>query len=211
MGGVVLPLARVCLLAAVLLAHLAASTRVLRTSGARWDLHELWFRGPYLKEVGSPNPFTEFQLTVTFKHETTGIKVKVPGFFAADGRSAHTGATAGRVWIARFTPSRTGLWTFRVAFVKGRYAAVTGKGQPVAFNGRTGRFSVKEQTAAKNPDLRAKGRLQYVGQRYFRYANGEYKLKLGTNTPVGYRPSAPITSCAFLFRANAFLPRACAP
>lgn len=160
----------------------------LVTDGTRWDTHELHFEGPMLSETAKPNPFTDYRMDVRFRHAASGVVFVVPGFFAADGRAADTSASEGRVWIARFTPSRTGSWAWSVRFITGSFAATTGKGKAVGFNGAKGAFTVKE-SAAKWPDLRSMGRLQYVGTRYFRFANGRTFLKLGTNTPenlLGY-------------------------
>lgn len=172
-----------------LLVTLVTAQRRLFTRGRRWDTHEVHIRGPILSETGTPNPFFNFRLDCRFTHQASGVSFSVPGFFAADGRAAHTSATRGRVWIVRFTPSRTGRWVYRVRFVRGFRAAITGRGRAVKFEGsNTGRFWVRE-TTVKWPDLRSHGRLQYVGQRYFRYSDGHYMLKLGTNTPenlLGY-------------------------
>lgn len=177
-----------CYLLLALLAHAVPAARVLFTRGRRWDTHELHFSGPPLSETGSPNPFTDFRLDVRFIHVGSGVAYDVPGFFAADGRAAHTSATKGKIWIVRFTPPRTGRWNYRVSFVRGYRAAITGRGRNTHFNGYKARFWVRE-TNVKWPDLRSHGRLQYVGQRYFRFANGQYIMKLGTNTPenlLGY-------------------------
>jgi len=164
------------------------AAKVLTETGTRWDTHELQFQGPISSETGTPNPFTHYRLDVRFQHVSSGVVYVVPGFFAADGNAGQTGATEGRVWAARFTPSRTGTWTYGARFIAGEFAATTGKGGAAAFSGEKGTFEVKESTA-KWPDLRSHGRLQYVGTRYFRFANGRTFLKMGTNTPenlLGY-------------------------
>ena len=154
----------------------------------RWHTLTLLFRGPRTSETAVPNPFLHFRLDVVFAHAGSAFEARVPGFYAADGAAAHTSAAAGDAWAARFTPPRTGAWTYRAEFLEGPRAAVTAEGRPAYFHGDAGSFHVAE-TRASPPDLRASGRLQYVGQRYFRHANGEYRLKLGTNTPenlLGY-------------------------
>ena len=154
----------------------------------RWNIHSAKFIGPRLKENGFPNPFTDFVLECVYTHELTGEKLYVPGYFAADGNAAMTGASAGRVWICRFTPARTGVWHLKVSFRAGEDAVFGKESIPTAFDGATISIFVEENNV-QEPDLRSKGRLQYVGQRYFQFANGEYMMKLGTNTPenlLGY-------------------------
>ena len=51
----------------------------------------LTFRGPKSDEAATPNPFRDYRLNVTFRSGDT--KLVVPGFFAADGQAAETGAT----------------------------------------------------------------------------------------------------------------------
>eukprot|EP00178_Gracilaria_changii_P007849 TRINITY_DN2447_c0_g1_i1.p1 TRINITY_DN2447_c0_g1~~TRINITY_DN2447_c0_g1_i1.p1 ORF type:complete len:650 (+),score=68.12 TRINITY_DN2447_c0_g1_i1:904-2853(+) len=162
---------------------LACSVSVSPAEPARWELITVDFDGLQTSEVAEPNPFTNFRLDVTFSHAASGVKHVVPGFYAADGNAAYTSAISGNVWRVRFTPSRTGKWSYTASFRKGHYIAVKDiEGTPASFDGERGEFVVGVRTF-QPPDLRAKGRLQYVGQRYYRYANGEYKLKLGTNTP----------------------------
>lgn len=147
------------------------------------------FKGPETSELATPNPFLDFRLDVVFTHGASTAAYIVPGFYAADGEAAQSGEDSGNVWAVRFTPGRTGKWTYVAAFREGTDIAVTpDTGERGYFDGEKGEFEVGESDA-QEPDLRAKGRLQYVGQRYYRFANGEYKLKLGTNTPenlLGY-------------------------
>ena len=148
----------------------------------RWTIHSAKFIGPHLSETGYPNPFTDFVLECVYTHELTGEKMLVPGFFAADGDAAMTGASSGRVWICRFSPARTGIWHLKVSFRTGEDAVFGKNSVPTAFDGATTSILVEENDV-REPDLRSKGRLQYVGQRYLQFSNGEYMMKLGTNTP----------------------------
>lgn len=177
----------------LLLLHLLTCTHaatVSPSSPRRWDTLTLSFQGPSLSERGLPNPFLDFRLDVLFTHPPSAASFLVPGFYAADGDAAHSAADSGNVWCVRFTPSRTGNWTYTAVFKAGADVAVDpDAGEGKHFDGDAGHFNVAEADA-QDPDLRAKGRLQYVGQRYYRFANGEYKLKLGTNSPenlLGYR------------------------
>ncbi len=47
------------------------------------------------KETAPDNPFLDFRLNVTFSHADKHYRV--PGFYAADGNAAQTGASSG--WI----------------------------------------------------------------------------------------------------------------
>ncbi|PXF47318.1 hypothetical protein BWQ96_02931 [Gracilariopsis chorda] len=174
---------RALILAFIFLAASVRAGTLIPKQPSRWELITIDFEGPETSEVSNPNPFTDYRLDVKFVHEASGVKHVVPGFYAADGNAAHTSAEKGNVWRVRFKTARTGKWMYIASFHKGNFiAAKRIEGTPVFFNGENGHFHV---TAKKFdvPDLRSKGRLQYVGQRYYRYANGEYKLKLGTNTP----------------------------
>jgi len=152
----------------------------------RWHKVTLTLAGPFAHERDErPNPFTDYCMTVTFRHESGSPVYTVPGYFAADGRAADTGARSGTAWRAHLAPDKTGVWTYRISFLKGKHAAVGGSGaRPLApYHGRSGRFTVAE-TDKTGRDLRAKGRLEYVGKRYLRFADtGEYFLKQGADAP----------------------------
>jgi hypothetical protein len=77
-----------------------------------------------------------------------------------------------------------GTWQYTIAFTQGSNVAVNGGGTPLApYHGLTGTFEIGPTDKAGN-DLRAKGRLQYVGERYLRFAgSGEYFLKVGADAP----------------------------
>ena len=153
----------------------------------QWHKVTLTFNGPQASETdGSPNPFTDYRLTVTFTHESGTPRYEVPGYFAADGDAANTSATSGNKWRAHVSPDKTGRWNWRASFVSGPGVAITpmAAGQAVApVDGATGTFEI----AASNktaPDFRARGRLQYVGKHYLRFAgSGEYFLKAGPDSP----------------------------
>ncbi|MDZ4699088.1 MAG: DUF5060 domain-containing protein [Rhodothermales bacterium] len=149
-----------------------------------WHRVTLSFDGPAASETGPPNPFMDYRMDVTFQHGDT--RFVVPGFYAGDGDAAETGAEAGGVWRAHFAPDMVGTWTYAVSFRVGPGVAVADDpavGQPGAFDGQTGSFEVGPSDKTGR-DFRGKGRLEYAGERYFRFAgNGEYFLKGGTDSP----------------------------
>jgi Domain of unknown function (DUF5060) len=65
------------------------------------------------------NPFTNYLLNLTFTHNATGKAFLVPGYFAADGNSANSGASSGNVWLCHFAPDEEGWWNWTVSFVTG--------------------------------------------------------------------------------------------
>jgi hypothetical protein len=153
----------------------------------QWHKVTVTLDGPFAHEKDSaPNPFTDYALVVTFRHASgTPIHV-VPGYFAADGNAANTSAESGTQWRAHLSPDRPGTWAYRVSFLQGRSAAIDpeAKAEPLApFDGQTGLFEIMPSDKAGR-DFRAKGRLEYVGQRYLRFAGtGEYFLKAGADAP----------------------------
>ncbi len=153
----------------------------------QWHKITLTIEGPEASETDSPggiNPFTDYAMTVRFAHESGAPVREVPGYFAADGMAAETSATEGSKWRAHLSPDKTGSWSYRVSFARGAGAAVGGVGDPLPpFDGIGGRFEVGPSDKAE-PDFRARGRLQYVGERYLRFAgDGTYFLKAGPDAP----------------------------
>lgn len=158
---------------------------VVQGQQKRWHPLTVTVDGPCASETGTPNPFLDYRLTVTFAHEESGTRVTVPGYFAADGNAAHTGASAGTAWRVHFTPRRTGTWTFEVAFRSGDGVALSGApdaGRPTDYDGQSGRFEIVP-TDKSGRDHRGKGMLQYVGERYLRFDDGTYFLKGGADSP----------------------------
>jgi len=160
------------------------------TTYQKWHPITLSFEGPQTSEQAEDNPFLNYRLLVTFRQGDHSYNV--PGFYAADGNAAETSADSGNVWQVHFTPDRVGEWNYEVSFRTGENIAVSddpGAGEAVAFNGRTGTFEVLPADTSGN-DLRARGRLRYVGERYLRFAEtDEYFLKGGAGSPenlLGY-------------------------
>ncbi|MEZ4700758.1 MAG: DUF5060 domain-containing protein [Rhodothermales bacterium] len=143
--------------------------------------------GPTADEGGTPNPFLDYRFEVVFSQAE--LSVTVPGYFAADGNAAETGATGGNKWRAHFIPPRTGTWTFRTSFRSGTDVAIDTSptaGTAVAeYDDIFGSFSITE-TDKTGPDFRGKGKLRFVGQRYLQFDNGDYYIKGGTDSPENF-------------------------
>ncbi len=151
-----------------------------------WHKITVDLSGPYAHELdNAPNPFTDNRMTVTFTH-SDGQRVTVPGYFAADGNAANTSAPDGTVWRALFAPGKSGEWTYDVSFVQGKNAALDAntEAKPLAdFDGKHGQFQV-EASDKQGRDLRAHGRLDYVGKHYLQFAGSkEYFIKAGADAP----------------------------
>jgi len=142
----------------------------------QWHAVALTFDGPASSETAAPNPFTDYRLDVTFTGPS-GQVYRVPGYYAADGDAADTGATSGNKWRVSFCPDAAGSWHYAATFVTGLKIAAqpTGGSSAGYFDGATGTFAV-----APTGD---KGKLEYVGEGYLRYRNGTPFLKSGSNIP----------------------------
>jgi hypothetical protein len=88
----------------------------------------------------------------------------------------------------RFTPDRTGTWNYTVSFRTGDDVAMSLQseaGQPAHFDGASGSFEISESGASAE-SFRSKGFLQYVGERYLRFQNGDPFLKGGADSPENF-------------------------
>ncbi len=133
-------------------------------------------------------------------HESGTPQYDIPGYFAADGIAAETSADAGNIWRVHWTPDRVGRWDYKVSFRTGSGVAVAAaSGEAVArYDGRQG-VVIVEESDKLGRDLRGQGRLQYVGQRYLRFAgSGNYFLKAG---PM--RAGNPVGLCGFRWHGRA--------
>lgn len=153
----------------------------------KWEKVVIDFEGPETSEDADVNPFTDYRLNVTF---TNGSKsYAIPGYFAADGSASESSATEGDTWRVIFRPGEKGEWTYQASFRNGKNIAVSSdpdEGNPVAFDGANGTINVKGSLASL-PDLKAKGRLNYVGERYLQFQeSGEYFLKGGADSPENF-------------------------
>lgn len=157
----------------------------------QWHKVTLALDGPYAHEQdNAPNPFTDLAFNVTFTHESGSPAHVVPGYFAADGNAAESGAESGTTWLAHLSPDKTGTWNYRVSFTKGKHAALDGGGEALKpFDGQTGSFQIAASDKTGR-DFRAHGRLQYVGRHHLQFAGSkEYFLKAGADAPetmLGY-------------------------
>ncbi len=153
----------------------------------KWHKVTLTLEGPDANEVTGPNPFLDYRLNVFF---TKGNRCYiVPGYYAADGNAGETGAIAGNKWRVHFVPDATGRWTYIVSFRLGGEIAIEpepGAGSPGIPDGLTGTIDIVP-TDKTGRDFRGKGMLQYVGERYLRFAEtGEYFLKGGADSPENF-------------------------
>jgi hypothetical protein len=150
-----------------------------------WHKVTITFDGPQTSETADPNPFTDYRLDVTFSKGDK--RYVVPGYYAADGNAAETSADSGNKWRVHFAPCEPGRWDYRVSFRTGTHVAVSEDpraGRSAGFmDGRTGSFVV-QRSDKTGRDLRGRGRLQYVGGHFLRFAGtGEYFLKAGADAP----------------------------
>lgn len=153
---------------------------------SKWHTVTLDLDGPYAKEGDTaPRTFRDYSFFVTFTHESGVPSYTVPGYFAANGDAANTSADAGSTWRAHLAPSKTGTWRYRTHFASGEDVAVNPPaGQPLApYDGISGSFEISPSDKAA-PDFRSQGRLEYVGQRYLRFAGDQtYFFKAGPDAP----------------------------
>lgn len=142
----------------------------------------LTWNGPNVDE--SPSTFLDYRLNVTFTSPAKKEYV-MPGYFAADGNAASSGAGSGNKWRVHLTPIETGEWRYEVSFRTGSKIAAslspTG-GSANSFNGDTGSFTITD-TDKSGIDFRGKGKLQYSGEHFLQFPTGDYFLKVGANSP----------------------------
>lgn len=151
-----------------------------------WHKVTVDFVGPTVSETDTVNPFLDYRLDVTF-FGPSGQQYVVPGYFAADGNAANTSAISGSVWRVHFAPDEAGQWGYAATFRAGTDVAVADDPSSFSsggfFDGASGFFNVLP-TDKSGRDMRGKGLLQYVGERYLRFAEtGEYFLKQGPDAP----------------------------
>lgn len=156
----------------------------------KWHKVKLTFEGPETSETDLYNPFMQYRLDVIFTHIESLKSYKVPGYFAADGNAGETSATFGNKWRTHFAPSKTGQWNYKVNFRKGNFLAARDRenaGESAGYmDGVTGSFSISESDKTGR-DNRSKGRLQYDGTRYLKYAEtGKPMLKVGPDAPENF-------------------------
>lgn len=150
----------------------------------QWKTLTLDFEGPTTSETASPNPFTDYRLTVTFEKDDR--KLEIPGFFAADGNAEETGATQGNVWRVRFMPDVEGQWSYRAELRTGRGVATSDQpdaGKIVELSSASGDFFVGPSPSGHLSQFRTYGRI-VVDQGYFRFQDSDrFWLKSGADSP----------------------------
>jgi len=156
----------------------------------QWHKVTLTIDGPLTSEDARQNPFLDYRMNVTFTHAATETKYVLPGYYAADGDAANSSASSGNKWRAHLCPDYDGTWHYTVSFRQGRDVAVNdsataGNTMP-PYDGISGSFKVAK-TDKTGRDMRAKGRLEYVGKHFLRFAgNGEYFFKQGVDAPENF-------------------------
>jgi hypothetical protein len=154
----------------------------------QWHKVTLSLNGPFAKETDEvPNPFTDLAFNVTFTHESGTPSYTIPGYFAADGNAGETSAESGNLWHAHLSPDKPGKWTYQTSFTQGKHAALDGGGEAVNdYHGKAGSFQIAP-TDKKGRDLRAHGRLSYVGKHHLQFAGSkQYFLKAGPDSPENF-------------------------
>src|SRR3990172_4945247 len=126
--------------------HLFAAEAQMTGELRQWHKITLTMDGPFVHESdGSPNPYLDYRMSVTFTHESGSPRYRVPGYFAADGNAAQTSAALGNKWRAHLSPDKPGNWKYEAAILAGKNVAVDideiDKASTILHE--TGRFSIK--------------------------------------------------------------------
>ena len=151
----------------------------------QWHKVTLTLDGPFAHELDTDNnPFTDYNMMVTFTHSSGSPSYKVPGYFAADGNAGETGADSGIKWRAHLSPDKTGKWNYSVAFSTGKNAALENNGKEISkYSNLSGQFTIGK-TDKEGRDFRSKGRLEYVGKHHLQFQGSkEYFIKAGADAP----------------------------
>lgn len=162
---------------------------VIKVSGElkTWHKVTLDIRGPNTWETDFPSPFLNYRLDVEFSNGESLFFI--PGYFAADGKAAESGAISGEVWRVHFSPDKPGLWNYKISFRKGESIAVSDDptaGEALPADGLSGEFIISESDKI-GKDFRSKGRLIYDGGHYLRHeGSGEAFIKGGADSPENF-------------------------
>ena len=117
--------------------HRVAGYLTATANSMQWHKTTIELGGPNTSETANPNPFFDYRMQVTFSQG--GTIIEVPGYFAADGDAANTGATAGNVWRAHFNAPTIGTWNYEINVYQGTDAAPNRNGTLMpAYSGLTG-------------------------------------------------------------------------
>lgn len=170
----------------------------------KWHRITLTFDGPRCSENDEKNPFRDYRLHVWFLNGRRGIRV--PGFFAADGASDETSASTGSKWRVHFVPDQEGEWSWTASFRTGTdVASLTddAAGLKTGFDGARGTLQIGP-TDKTGRDHRARGILQYRGERYLLFSgSGEPFLKGGADSPENFLAYVDFDGTETLPRAGA--------
>ena len=153
----------------------------------QWHRLSIDFDGPSTSETGTPNVFLDYRLDVTFTGPS-GQTFVVPGYYAADGNAAVTGAGAGNKWRVLFAPDEPGSWSYVASFKMGSGVAVgLVPGTSAGFDGAAGSFSVAPSDKAGG-DFRAadRGLIKNRGHHYLTFAQGQPFVKGGPDIPENF-------------------------
>ncbi|MEO1523451.1 MAG: DUF5060 domain-containing protein, partial [Cyanobacteria bacterium J06633_2] len=161
-----------------------------------WHKVSIDFEAPETFSENS-STFRDYRLDVTFTNPDTGEVVTVPGFFAADGDAANTGATSGNIWRVNFNPPSEGNWDYTASFRTGTDIAASTNltaGQPVSFiDGEGGTLAIAP-TDKTGDDFRAKGMLlQGDGTHYLQHqGDGDFFIRGGPGVPENFLANTDI-------------------
>jgi hypothetical protein len=156
----------------------------------QWHKVTLTMDGPITQEAdGAVNPFTDYRMDVSFRHESGSPSYTVPGYFAADGNAGNSSADKGNKWRAHLSPDKAGTWHYQVSFFKGKDVAIRARAGGQAMkrdNSAKGHFFIGA-TNKTGRDFRHHGRLRYVGKHHLQFAgSGNYYLKGGADSPENF-------------------------
>ena len=170
------------LLTALLLNTCLSTLSYTEPDVSKWQKMTLRFEGPETSETATDNPFVNYRLDVTFRQDDHAITV--PGFYAADGKAAESGADGGNVWQVRFRPDRTGEWTYEGRLVRGDSIYLRDPSEGKTVEKYEGAFFVGNAAASE------RGKLIRDHPRYLRWAEtGDFFIKTGVDSPenlLGY-------------------------
>jgi len=142
--------------------------------------HKICVTGPQLSESSKTNPFTDVRLLLKIEDGPEG-KMTIPGYFAADGNAAESGASSGNQWCVHARGFAKGVYQGTLYFEQGEKLALYQnniKGEPLKGNGESV-FLINVE-----PKEAVDGWLQYSDSPYPRFSeSGKMYLKSGTNSP----------------------------
>lgn len=172
-------------LAFIILCSTTLNSQIITGELKKWHRITLTYDGPSVNENDNPNPFRDYRMVVTFTGPSNQIYT-IPGYFAADGDAANTSATSGNKWRAHFAPDDVGQWSYTTSFRTGNNIAVStnlSEGSATSFDNTNGTITILP-TDKTGIDNRGKGRLNYVNERYLKFAEtNQYFLKAGADSP----------------------------